>query len=269
MTTRERTSPQIRPYLDVLETRIGGLPSDERTELLNDLEDHLEEILSDEPDTPLSDRIGLPDGYATEFLASVGITGDSGRNGSLADIVADRIHRLGEWAATSNASELWEEMRPAWWTIRGLAIGLLLTWNYLWPGNPDFPWILIIAATVMLPVFVWASMRLGRNRKSSAGWKWVSIVVTVAGTIAIFALAANVSARLDPNTYESGQYPVHMEEDSYRYGSLTEQDFLFMTKAGMTPEEYFDSGYYQDVRESGFVPPLTTDPSEPPVIVTP
>ncbi|VAW06072.1 hypothetical protein MNBD_ACTINO01-1139 [hydrothermal vent metagenome] len=268
MTTRERTSPQIRPYLDVLETRIGDLSSDERTELLNDLEDHLEEILADNSSESLSDRIGSPDIYADEFVASIGIDASTSGDRSLIDAMSDAVRRAVQHVGSSKAGDIWEEMRPAWWTVRGLAIGLLLTWNYLWPGNPNFLWVLVVGATVLLPWFIWASMRVGSNRHRTAAWRWLSIAVTIAGVLAIFGLAANVSSRLDSYTYESGRYPIYMQE-SYPYGSLTEQDFQFMSETGMTPEEYFDSGYFQNLRESGSVPPPTTDPSEPPVIVTP
>jgi len=268
MTTRERTSPQIQPYLDVLETRLGSLPTEERIELLGDLESHLEEILADEPDTPLSDRIGTPDRYADEFLGSVGIPGAPGTGRSAADVAADWIRRITGAKATSRARDLWEELRPAWWTIRGLAIGLLVAWNYLGPGDPGALWVMQIVAGVTLIGFIWVSMRLGHNRERSTAWKWLSITGTVIGLFAMFALSANISARLDPYTYESGQYPVFIQ-DSSPYGSLTEEDFRVMSETGMTPEEYFDSGYFQDLREDGFVPPVAEIPSDPPLIIVP
>jgi len=269
MTTRERTSPQIRPYLDVLETRLGDLSSDERTELLNDLEDHLEEILADDSQEPLSRRIGSPDSYAEEFAASIGIDESAAGGHTLTDTISESVRRITRLIGTSRARDIWEEMQPAWWTVRGLAIGLFLVWNYLGPGDPGAAWVMQIVAGATVVGFIWASMRIGRNRVRTDAWKWLSIAVTVFGVFAMFALSANISARVNPYTYESGPYPFHMEEDSYRYGSLTEEDFQFMSETGMTPEEYFGSGYYQDLRESGSVPPPTTDPSEPPVIVTP
>ncbi len=256
MTTRERTSPQIQPYLDMLETHLVELPTDERAELLSDLEGHLEEILADDSQDSLSDRIGTPAAYAEEFLASVGISGSTVHNRSLTARVSESLRRIGEHAATDRMRGVRDEMRPAWWTIRGLAIGLLLMWNYLWPGNPNFPWILVTGAVVMLPWVIWASMRVGRNRQRTSGWKWLSIAITIAGVFTVFALAANVSARLDPNTYGYGSHP---------YGSLTEQDIQYMLDNGINIEEYLGGGYFQDLQQREFGPPITYVPSAPPL----
>ncbi|GMR02792.1 MAG: hypothetical protein BMS9Abin20_1141 [Acidimicrobiia bacterium] len=251
MTTRERTSPQIQPYLDVLESRLGDLPAEERSDLLGDLESHLEEILTDESADTLSDRIGTPDAYADEFVASTGIAGTSPTKRTLTETMSDSLRWIRSHPSADRARRCGEEMRPAWWTTRGLAIGLLLMWNYLWPGNPNFPWILVSWAVVMLPLIIWASMRVGRNHQRTPAWKWLSIAVTIAGVFAIFALAANVSARLDTNSHEY---------DSYPYGSQTEQDIQFMSEHGMSPEEYFE-GLWQG--EHG--PPITYVPSAPPL----
>ncbi len=270
MTTRERTSPQIQPYLDVLKTRLGSLSADERTELLIDLEDHLEEIIADDSHEPLSERIGSPDAYAAEFLASVGIGNGTASARSLTDTISDVTRRIAQRVESSRAADIWKEMEPAWWTVRGLAIGLLLTWNYLWPGNPNFPWILITGAGVLLPSFVWASMRLGHNRTRTNAWRWVSIGVTVLGIFAVFALSTQISARLDPYTYGSGQHS-SSEYDFYPYGQLTDEDFQIMSTNGMGPEEYFDSGLFRSLRDGTYGPPVTFGPapSGPPILITP
>ena len=257
MTTKAPTSPHIRPYLDALESKLNGLPTDEHAELLGDLESHLEEILTDESDTTLAERIGTPDAYADEFAASIGLEDEPRPSRSLGEIITGSIRHISNHPATERAQRLWEEMRPAWWTLRGLAIGLFLTWNYLGPGNPDALWAMQFVAGALVLTLIGVSMRIGRNRNRDRTWSWLSIAVTVVGVLTAFALVANISARLDPN-YEGG---VH-----YPYGMLTEQDVRFMQENGLTPEQFFDGRYYMNLREGELDPPITTIPSEPGLI---
>jgi len=249
MTTKAPTSPQIQPYLDVLETKLRNLSEDERVELLGDLESHLDEIPTDESDTTLAERIGTPDAYAEEFAASIGLEVTPLPAKSLTETISASLRRIGDHAATERAQRLWEEMRPAWWTIRGLAIGLFLSWNYLGPGNPDSLWVMQFFSGALVIILVGVSMRIGRNRGRNRTWRWLSISVSVLGVLAAFALVANISARMDPNYQGGGYYP---------YDLLTEQDVRFMQENGLTEQEFFDSRHFPDFRDGELYPPIIT-----------
>jgi len=244
MTTEAPTSPQIQHYLDVLEARLTELPNDERIDLLGDLQSHLEEIRADEPETPLADRIGPPHAYAEEFAASIGLGATPATSRSPAEALADAFRRIGRHPATERGRRLWIEMRPAWWTIRGLIIGLFLAWNYLGPGDPRARWLAQILAGVLVLGLVGVSMRIGRNQSRSRAWKWLSSTVTIAGLFAGLLLMANISARTSA-AYD--QYDPYDSHGSYR--SEAELRYLIDDRT---------------------VPPMsTTIPFDPRFIVTP
>lgn len=199
MTTKAQTSSQIQPYLDVLEIKLGDLPEDERIELLSDLESHLEEIRAEESDAALVERIGDPATYADEFTASIGLEDTPIPSRSLSHAISDSLRRAKGHPATERARGISEEMRPAWWTLRGLAIGLFLSWNYLGPGDPDVLWVMQFVAGAFVILLIGASMRIGRNHDRSRRWRWLSIAVTIAGLLVGISLMANIAARMDPN----------------------------------------------------------------------
>lgn len=212
MTTAELASyPEILPYLEALERKLGDLPEDERVDLLRDLGSHFEEILTDESETSLADRIGTPDAYADEFAASIGLDDVPEPTRPLPDVLSDVLRRLDEHRMTERVRRIWIEMRPAWWTIRGAAIGLLLAWNWLFPSDPDImaPARLLTGAIVL--GVIGASMRIGHNRDRNRGWRWLSYAATVAGLLAALALMANLSARMTTSYYINDTYGPYLE----------------------------------------------------------
>lgn len=227
MTTKTQTSSQIQPYLDVVETKLRDLPEDERVELLSDLESHLEEILADESDTALTERIGAPDAYADEFAASIGLEGEPTSSRSLAQTISGSLRRAKDHPVTERARRLSEEMRPAWWTLRGLAIGLFLSWNYLGPGDPGLLWVMQFVAGAFVIFLIGVSMRIGRNSYRNSGWRRLSVAITIAGVIVGISFMANVAARMDSNYAGDG---------FYRHGLLTEQDARFITTTTLSPD---------------------------------
>src|SRR5215211_3749608 len=103
----------------------ADLPAPERELLLEDLEDHLEEVAA-EDGGPLAERLGPPEGYAAELRASAGLPapGAAGRRATLRESrLARRLE--GAWrAARAHPAgragvEFLPELRPAWWVVRG------------------------------------------------------------------------------------------------------------------------------------------------------
>jgi hypothetical protein len=137
-TTTSETNPEVDRYLKEVAPHLAGLPAEERADLLDDLAQHLREIAA-EPGPPLAERLGAPDAYAAELLASAGVPAAGrprppllARAGSLADKA--RASRVGQ-----EAVRLWPVLRPAWWVVRAyLAVSLLtaLEQNSSYPGFP-------------------------------------------------------------------------------------------------------------------------------------
>jgi len=243
---------QIQPYIEALETRLRNLPDEDRTDLMSDLESHLREIIVDESDTSLAERIGPPHVYVDELAASIGLDEDGPSTRSLAEAISDSLRRFSNHANAEKVRRLWTEMRPAWWTLRGFAIGLFLSWNYLGPGDPDLLWIMQFVSGALVIVLIGVSMRIGRNQDRSRNWKWVSVAVSIAGVLASISFIANISARMDPN---------YQGQNSFPYGLITQEDVEFMQHSGITPEEFFEQGFFYEQRwsqEDGMLPMITT-----------
>lgn len=252
MTNKAPALDQIQPYMEALETRLRNLPDEDRTDLMSDLESHLREIIVDESDTSLAERIGSPHAYVDELAASIGLDEDGPAPRSLAEAISDSLRRFSNHAKAEKVRRLWTEMRPAWWTLRGLAIGLFLSWNYLGPGDPGLLWIMQFVSGAFVIVLIGVSMRIGHNEDRSRNWKWVSVAVSIAGVLASVSFMANISARMDPN---------YRGQNSFPYGAITQEDVEFMQQNGLTPEEYFDQGFFYERPRSqgdGMLPMITT-----------
>src|SRR5262245_59959935 len=130
---------QIGDYLDRVRAALADLPTDAREELLEDLPDHLAEVLAEDAGT-LTERLGEPEAYAAELRAAAGLAAaGTGAAGAAAATVLARPAR--QWlrgaAARADArvgpalgyrrvSELLVQLRPGWWVLRGYLAGLLV-----------------------------------------------------------------------------------------------------------------------------------------------
>ena len=114
------------PYLAAVAEALAGLPEAERQELLDDLAEHLAELASDED---AAERLGTPEAYAAEFLASAGIEVPE-PTPTAAPSLAGRVARATEQARSSPAvgavQAFLPELRPGWWVLRAWAVLALL-----------------------------------------------------------------------------------------------------------------------------------------------
>ena len=129
-------NPTIAPYLDAVRLHLADLPADERTELLEDLDAHLHEIVAEEGDA-FGARMGSPAEYAAEFRASAGYP-PLGSAGSPRLPIVLRIvgparewwQRLDGWLRVSPAGPtvvaVLHRLRPVWWVFRGWVVAYLL-----------------------------------------------------------------------------------------------------------------------------------------------
>lgn len=123
--TSDTAALDAERYLKDVAPHLAALPAEERADLLEDLAQHLREIAA-EPGPPLSERLGPPEAYAAELLASAGVV-TGARPGlpllARATALADRAR--GSWVG-EEAVRLAPVLRPAWWVVRAyLAVSLL------------------------------------------------------------------------------------------------------------------------------------------------
>jgi hypothetical protein len=119
---------EIARYASAVRAAFADLPGPDRELLLEDLEDHLQEVAA-EAGGPLADRLGRPEAYAAELRASAGLPAPGAlgrrRTGSWLRETwgAQQAGRLWQAASTHPAGravlEFLPELRPAWWVLRG------------------------------------------------------------------------------------------------------------------------------------------------------
>jgi hypothetical protein len=119
---------EIARYASAVRAAFADLPGPDRELLLEDLEDHLQEVAA-EAGGPLADRLGWPEAYAAELRASAGLPAPGAlgrrRTGSWLRETwgAQQAGRLWQAASTHPAGravlEFLPELWPAWWVLRG------------------------------------------------------------------------------------------------------------------------------------------------------
>jgi hypothetical protein len=205
-------------YLAAVASALAGVPEPERQELLDDLAEHLAELAAEDGDA-LEVRLGPPEVYAAELVASAGLVTEPLPPDvpvSLArqwiDAGARRWH--GERAAAIRG--FLPELAPGWWLARAWCVVALLAivntpdQRRIFPlpevvGNPLVSFVVLGAACV-------ASVRIGR----AGGWR--DRVVTVVGVIGLLVAVVN-----------GGDRTVYVTESGYEdgwggYGSLVAPD---------------------------------------------
>ena len=141
-TATDTTNPEVAVYLEEVAARLGGLAEAERTDLLDDLAQHLAEVMA-EPGPPLRERVGPPDAYAAELLASAGVADAPARalrrTGALRARAAGAARRFqASWAGRELAA-VRPVLRPVWHVARAyLAVSLLAAFT-LGGDYPGFP----------------------------------------------------------------------------------------------------------------------------------
>lgn len=207
MTTTVHAPREVAAYLEQVRVYLDDLPEGERDDLLDDLEQHLSEVLA-EDDEPLAARLGTPEDYAAELRQSAGLPPrDAGTDSSFARAHA-RVRRssLGRLAAavsshraTRAVRDFLPEARPGWWVARAV-IGVaawMLTTQYV--AIHDLP-VPPIAGSRLLTVglaavAVWGSVWLGRRSDHSRNLRLLSIAVNVVVVLLAYAATDELRGR--------------------------------------------------------------------------
>jgi hypothetical protein len=162
------TSPiEVDEYLAVVRTELGDLPTDERDDLLAEVESSLRDAASE--GGHLTARLGPPEEFAAELRAAAGLERTAPPRTSR---LVDRLNRIAAHPSTASLRGLGRDLAPIWWALRGyLAVGLLayvldLEWSTRHPlvpryGSAEVGAILIVLALV---ASVWLGLHVRRHR---------------------------------------------------------------------------------------------------------
>jgi hypothetical protein len=238
---------EIAAYVEAVREALAGLPESTRTELLEDLPEHLAEVAADGIGT-LTERLGPPSVYAAELLASAGYVGgfpdpppSVDRFAELREVTVQRLRILdakaGPLFGYARASEFLVLLRPAWWVLRGYLAAMVVAMTLDSSGQPIglLPRIggSEIVALLLLAAGILASIWLGRRSPRLKQWPryalWAGSAVLVLVALGGFA-GADSSSRNDYYTDVQYDNPYSHIQDVFVYdeqGRLIEDARLF------------------------------------------
>lgn len=239
------TQMEISRYVEQVRAALADLPAPVRDELLEDLPEHLAEVLA-EGEGSLVDRLGEPAAYAAELRASAALDtpaaapGLGQRAGAAWQRTRDRLHRVdrrvGPMLGYQTASEFLRLLRPGWWVLRGYLAAMLFA--YLTSGNPPgiFPRPAgsVVIGFLVLVGFVIGSVWLGSRRPQLTRWPrriliGATALALVFGLFAVFGIDARSRSSTPEPVYYQGN-PFAEVQDVYVYdsqGRLVEGARLF------------------------------------------
>ena len=193
-TTHDRPiSAASDAYLAAVGVALAGVPDSDRQELLDDLAEHLAE-LAHETDDGLTERLGPPEKYAAELLASAGI--EPAPTTGIARLKLDdrfrRARELFDSPRLRGARAFANDLRPGWWVVRAWLVLAALAAR---SGLQEALWIPHVTGSTfrtsaghtlfdlaVLAGAVAISVRIGR------GPKWAAWIATTLGILALFSV---------------------------------------------------------------------------------
>lgn len=139
MTTTQTDGGEVARYLIAIREALADLSPDDWSDLLEDLEAHLHEVLAESGGT-LEASLGSPQQYADELRATAGLQpGAVRRRAGLRDAWSRLVARL----ANSSLARFLVALRPGWWLVRGwlvLFTAVLLTEGQFSGANQSTLW---------------------------------------------------------------------------------------------------------------------------------
>lgn len=198
---------EINAYVEAVREALAGIAEPTRLELLEDLPEHLAEVQAEGTGT-LRERLGSPEAYASELLATAGLVGgfpeppptrfaQYHRMRDQITQVLDRADvKVGPVIGYERASHFLVLLRPGWWVLRGYLAAMALAYILsdgtrlgLLPriGNNE------VVALVLLTGCVIVSIALGKRSPSLSRLPRLALR-SGTGLLIIFALAGFVRA---------------------------------------------------------------------------
>ncbi len=206
-TTRSR---EAQEFLDGVASALVDLPEDDRTDLLDELAAHLDELEA-ESDMPLVARLGSPQGYAAELRASAGLPPAGAARGNLADGLA-RVQQLRRRADIAAVERFLVTLRPFWWVLRAWVCVAMLTWfaQPHWSREiafvPDLGHIVLSVAVLVAAVVLSVQIgRRGRLRTATARRLLAALNLAVLVSLWPVVLTVNEAVMYGTSGYYYGE----------------------------------------------------------------
>lgn len=241
------TAPSLTPtqqahdYLTAVERELDDLPAEDRSALLEDLALHLDALTAEDDDRPLEVRLGAPASYAADLRSAAGLPTRSGGGPGTVAQWQQRLARVAATPAVRAVRRLLNELRPAWWVLRGYLLVLAPSVAQA-DGSRDFPVPAPLGSPllglVLVAAAVAASVWLGRRTLPGP----LNLLIAVAGVLLAYSSLVIVTVAVDRQqdglasspygpAYEQamGEYPLLS-----RYGPVTD---VFPYAADGTPLE--------------------------------
>lgn len=222
---------EIALYVEGVRQALAGLPAATRDELLEDLPEHLAEVLA-EGGGSLTDRLGAPEAYAAELSASAGLGAGTApppsdvRSRAAATAARHRARLaarlngpdefVGRLLGYPRARDFLVLLRPAWWVLRGYLAVMAISFFVEESESPvgllpridgDLPMGLMLLAVAVIGS-VWLGSRGGpAGRGKRRLLKLASVVLVFFAIIGFFE--ADEAARRDfyePVGYQQSRY---------------------------------------------------------------
>ena len=190
--TSDTATLDAERYLKDVAPHLAALPAEERADLLEDLAQHLREIAA-EDGPPLAERLGPPQAYAAELLASAGVA-TAGRPAVPLLVRAGTLVERGResWMG-QELVRLMPVLRPAWWVLRAyLAVSMLAALqHYSATPPPELAGSRLLGLLGVLAAIP-LSVRLGQRRPPARGGRLLVVGANVALAVYGLSLLGNV-----------------------------------------------------------------------------
>jgi HAAS domain-containing protein len=192
------TTLEIDQYYERVRAALGGLTPEVRDDLLEDLPDHLAEVLA-EGEGSLRDRLGEPEQYAAELYAAA-----AGAGAGASAAAPHRLHagwaraaelangfdlRAGRLVGYSRLTDLLRAIRPGWWVLRGWIVAQFLAGIHgRWDIVPKIGGSAVVGFAFTVAVIA-ASVWLGQRSLRFAEWPR-RVMLVASAIIAAWALVS-------------------------------------------------------------------------------
>ena len=208
---------EIQLYAAAVRESLADLPAAEQAVLLEDLDDHLNEV-SAESDSSLEERLGPAVKYAQELRAAFRATGPAA-NGPVVWALRP-VLRMAGWIADTAwyraVRKFLPELRPAWWVLR--AYLLVLGIAELDAGGrsvgplPNLATKLGLFQAAATVVAIVVSVRIGRSGLGiSSAWRLPTAAANgVLGIVSLLALA-QLGTAVPFEGVDQGSYPLGLQ----------------------------------------------------------
>ena len=223
------TAREAADYLAAVERELADLPAEERSALVEDLEQHLAALAEEEgDDRPVAVRLGSPVAYAAELRAAAGLPaqGTGARPSPRRDDVRRLAARVAAHPLTGEVRRLWGELRPAWWVLRGyLVVALPCVLADSWSFPVPAPLGSRVLGLLLVPAAIAGSVALGRRQLAPTPARlltvggWVLALLSFVVAVDATSSPSYDTAYATPVVYDQaiGEYPLVS-----RYGPVTD-----------------------------------------------